>query len=113
LTNAVKFTNEGGSVTLSALIDEQGQMMINVVDNGIGIAPQDIAVAMAPFGQIESALSRKHQGTGLGLPLTKALVELHGGTLNLKSELGVGTTVTLIFPAAKVVKKPTNPDPIV
>jgi len=104
LTNAVKFTNEGGSVTLSAILDEQGRMMINVVDSGIGIAPKDIATAMAPFGQIESALSRKHQGTGLGLPLTKALVELHNGTFELKSELGVGTTVSLIFPASRIVK---------
>jgi PAS domain S-box-containing protein len=108
LTNAVKFTNEGGSVTLSAMLDEEDRMMINVVDSGIGIAPENIAVAMQPFGQIESSLSRKHQGTGLGLPLTKALVELHGGTLDLKSELGNGTTVSLVFPAARVVKKP-NP----
>ncbi|MDR3448258.1 MAG: ATP-binding protein [Alphaproteobacteria bacterium] len=102
LTNAVKFTSEGGSVTLSAMIDDAGRMNINVVDSGIGIAQKDIAVALAPFGQIESALSRKHQGTGLGLPLTKALVELHGGTLTLESELGVGTTVKLIFPAERV-----------
>jgi PAS domain S-box-containing protein len=105
LTNAVKFTPEGGSVTLSTMIDEDGSMSISVIDSGIGIAPDDIAVALAPFGQIESALSRKHQGTGLGLPLTKALVELHGGTLNLKSQLGSGTTITLIFPAARVVAK--------
>ncbi|MFA4995181.1 MAG: ATP-binding protein [Bdellovibrionales bacterium] len=103
LTNAIKFTNEGGSVTLSAILDDKGQMMINVVDSGIGIAPEDIAVALAPFGQIENALSRKHQGTGLGLPLTKALVELHNGTFELKSELGVGTTISLVFPASRVV----------
>lgn len=103
LTNAVKFTPEGGSVTLSAMINADGRMAINVIDSGIGIAPQDIAVALAPFGQIESALSRKHQGTGLGLPLTKALVELHGGTLDLISELGNGTTVSLSFPAERVV----------
>ncbi len=109
LTNAIKFTNEGGSVTLSAILDEQGRMMINVVDSGIGIAPKDIATALAPFGQIESALSRKHQGTGLGLPLTKALVELHNGTFELKSELGVGTTVSLIFPASRVVMNPEAP----
>ncbi len=103
LTNAIKFTNEGGSVTLSAIVDKEGQMIISVIDNGIGIAEKDIAVALAPFGQIESALSRKHQGTGLGLPLTRALVELHGGSFDLKSELGSGTTISLIFPASKVV----------
>ncbi|MDD3371052.1 MAG: ATP-binding protein [Alphaproteobacteria bacterium] len=105
LTNAVKFTNEGGIVMLSGRIDPQNRMVITVYDTGIGIAPKDVAVAMAPFGQIESSLSRKHQGTGLGLPLTKALVELHGGTLGLTSELGKGTTVTLTFPAARVVPK--------
>lgn len=109
LTNAVKFTNEGGSVTLSAMLDLEERMIINVVDTGIGIAPQDITTAMAPFGQIENALSRKHQGTGLGLPLTKALVELHGGTLELKSEKGNGTMVTLTFPATRVVKREAPP----
>jgi len=104
LTNAVKFTPEGGGVTLSAMMDADDRITISVIDSGIGIAPEDIAVALAPFGQIESALSRKHQGTGLGLPLTKALVELHGGTLDLKSELGVGTTVVLTFPTARVAK---------
>ena len=110
LTNAIKFTPENGSVILSALIDPRGDMRIIVIDTGIGIAPEDIQVALAPFGQIESALSRKHQGTGLGLPLTKALVELHGGILDLQSKLGEGTTVTLIFPASRVlaVKSPSS-----
>ena len=103
LTNAIKFTPEGGEVMLSALIDDAGNMRMILRDTGIGIAPADIAVALAPFGQIESALSRKHQGTGLGLPLTKALVELHGGVLDLQSKLGEGTTVTLIFPAERVL----------
>ncbi len=104
LTNAVKFTSEGGSVTLTARVNDHNQINITVTDTGIGIAPQDIAVALAPFGQIESALSRKHQGTGLGLPLTKALVELHGGTLDLQSELGKGTIVILLFPQDRVVR---------
>jgi signal transduction histidine kinase len=108
LTNAVKFTPEGGSVTLSAMIDERDRMILSVIDSGIGIAPQDIAVALTPFGQIESALSRKHQGTGLGLPLTKALVELHGGILELQSELGNGTTVKLTFPQERVITVPTT-----
>ena len=108
LTNAVKFTPEGGSVTISAMIDADGHMNLTVIDSGIGIAPQDIAVALAPFGQIESALSRKHQGTGLGLPLTKALVELHGGALNLTSEIGNGTTVTLTFQPERVVQNPVT-----
>jgi PAS domain S-box-containing protein len=105
LTNAIKFTPEGGHVTLSAGMDEFNRMSIKVEDTGIGIAPEDIPVALAPFGQIESALSRKNQGTGLGLPLTKALVELHGGVLDLQSKLGVGTVVTILFPTDRVVKK--------
>ncbi len=98
LTNAIKFISEGGDVTLSAGVEDDGRMCIYIEDTGIGIAPEDIAVALAPFGQIESALSRKHQGTGLGLPLTKALVELHDGVLDLQSTLGKGTIITLTFP---------------
>ena len=105
LTNAIKFTPEGGNVNLTARMDEFGRMCIIVQDTGIGISPEDIAVALAPFGQIESALSRKNQGTGLGLPLTKALVELHGGVLDLQSELGKGTTITVILPSDRVISK--------
>ena len=104
LTNAIKFTSEGGSVTFSARMDDENHMILSVIDSGIGIAPDDIAIALTPFGQIESALSRKHQGSGLGLPLTKALVELHGGTLDLQSELGNGTMVTLTFPVERAVR---------
>ena len=105
LTNAIKFTPEGGDVTLTARVDEQGRLCIEIKDTGIGIAVEDIPLALAPFGQIESALSRKHQGTGLGLPLTKALVELHDGILDLTSTLGAGTTITLLFPAIRVAGK--------
>lgn len=105
LTNAIKFTPEGGDVNLSVHMDEFNRMCIKVQDSGIGISAEDIPLALAPFGQIESALSRKNQGTGLGLPLTKALVELHGGVLDLQSKLGSGTVITLIFPAERVVAK--------
>jgi PAS domain S-box-containing protein len=105
LTNAIKFTPEGGSVSLDAAIDSFGRMRIMIEDTGIGMAPEDIPLALAPFGQIESALSRKNQGTGLGLPLTKALVELHSGVLDLQSKPGAGTTVTIILPAERVVAK--------
>ena len=105
LTNAIKFTPEGGNIFLTAHLDEFGRICISVQDTGVGMAPEDIPVAMAPFGQIESALSRKNQGTGLGLPLTKALVELHGGVLDLQSEVGKGTTVTIVLPAERVISK--------
>ncbi len=103
LTNAIKFTPEGGSVTLTALMDDLNRIIIKVEDTGIGMKPEDIPVALAPFGQIESVLSRKNQGTGLGLPLTKALVELHDGILSIDSEQGKGTTVTIAFPANRTV----------
>jgi len=109
LTNAIKFTPEGGVVTMEARIDEFGRMGITVRDTGIGMTPEDIPLALAPFGQIESALSRKSQGTGLGLPLTKALVELHGGVLDLQSMPGAGTTATVILPADRVVMPPAKP----
>ena len=64
-------------------------MVIKIEDTGIGMSADEIPIAMAPFGQIESALSRKNQGTGLGLPLTRALVELHGGTLDLQSQVSL------------------------
>jgi PAS domain S-box-containing protein len=112
LTNAIKFTPEGGAVSLTAGTDEYGRIYIKVEDTGIGIATEDIPVALAPFGQIESALSRKHQGTGLGLPLTKALVELHGGVLDLQSKVGEGTTVTVVFPADRVTARPPTPPPV-
>ena len=72
-------------------------------DTGIGIALIDIPKALAPFSQMDSDLNRKYEGTGLGLPLSKALAELHGGSLDLQSEVGVGTTVTVRFPAERSV----------
>jgi two-component system cell cycle sensor histidine kinase PleC len=99
LSNAVKFTPEDGKVTLTINEDAMnGKIFINVVDTGIGIAAKDISKAMAPFGQIDSSVSRRYEGTGLGLPLTKKLTELMGGTFEIKSEVGLGTTVELTFP---------------
>ena len=101
LSNAVKFTPAGGSVTVSAwenIADKS--VAVEVKDSGIGIAPKDISRAMAPFGQVDNALSRKYEGTGLGLPLTKKFVELMGGTFTIASELNVGTTVTFTLPKA-------------
>ena len=101
LSNAVKFTDRG-AVRIKAGIDRQGRLVISVTDTGVGIAHDDIARVMAPFGQVENALSRRHQGTGLGLPLTKLLAELHGGTFRLRSKAGLGTQATVTFPADRV-----------
>ena len=103
LSNAVKFTPEGGRVTLRVAVGPRRGFVIKVSDTGIGIAPDDIQRALAPFGQVDSALSRRFEGTGLGLPLTKALVEMHGGDFEIESTLDVGTTVTVRFPPRRIV----------
>lgn len=98
LSNSVKFTPEDGEVVLKVTVDTlENLVKIIVRDTGIGIAPKDISKAMSPFGQVDSALSRRYEGTGLGLPLTKKLTEIMGGLFDIQSEVGLGTTVTLTF----------------
>jgi signal transduction histidine kinase len=102
LSNAVKFSRQGGRVTVAARLTEAGALAVSVADQGIGMKPQDIPMALEPFRQIDNALSRPYEGTGLGLPLAKMLVEKHGGTLALESTLGTGTTVTVTLPAERL-----------
>jgi signal transduction histidine kinase len=109
LSNAIKFTNAGGRVALKICCHIDSGYLFQVVDTGIGIAFEDIPKTLAPFQQIDSSLNRKHEGTGLGLPLTKSLVEEHGGTLDMQSEVGVGTTVTVRFPVERIVSSPRGP----
>ncbi|MEM9600328.1 MAG: ATP-binding protein, partial [Pseudomonadota bacterium] len=104
-TNAIKFTPEGGTVTIQVEPKTTG-IMIHVTDTGIGISEEDIARLAQPFEQIDSQHSRKHEGTGLGLALSKSLVELHGGNLNISSQLGEGTTVTFTLPNEPIMKEP-------
>ena len=108
MSNAVKFTPAGGKVTLQVEIDEDGCISLIVSDTGIGISADDIPKVFTPFSQVDSSLSREHDGTGLGLPLTNSLVELHGGTIELESELGYGTIVTVRFPAERVLDDPAK-----
>jgi two-component system, cell cycle sensor histidine kinase PleC len=103
LSNAIKFTPSGGCVTVTAEPLAAGGIALTVTDTGIGLAPEDIPRALQPFRQIDNSLSRIHQGTGLGLPLAKALAELHGGTLAIESEPDRGTSVTVTFPPERVV----------
>jgi signal transduction histidine kinase len=103
LSNAVKFTPEGGCVTLSAGTNADGSISISVDDTGIGMSESEIALAMTQFGQVDSGLNRKHEGTGLGLPLTQGLVTLHGGTFAITSTKGVGTSVTITFPPERSI----------
>ncbi len=103
LSNASKFTPDGGSVRITADADEKHGMRIRVVDTGIGIAKKDFEKVLAPFGQVRDRTTRIIEGTGLGLPLTKTLVEKHGGELDLKSRPGKGTTITIRFPSDRLV----------
>jgi len=98
VSNAIKFTAAGGTVEIGAEALAEGGFRIRVSDTGIGIAAENIPVVLAPFGQVENDLTRKYEGTGLGLPLVKSLVELHGGRFELDSRLGEGTTVRAYFP---------------
>ncbi|MHA1113875.1 MAG: sensor histidine kinase, partial [Alphaproteobacteria bacterium] len=97
ISKAVKFTAAGGRIEIAA-VEEDGGVALAVADTGIGMAADDIAVALAPFGQVDGALNRRYDGTGLGLPLSKTLVELHGGRLEIESTLGAGTRVTVHLP---------------
>lgn len=101
LSNAIKFTASGGKVSIAASARE-GAAVISVADTGIGMAERDIPRALEPFGQISNALTRTHEGTGLGLPLSKSLIELHGGRFEISSAPNAGTTITITLPAAEV-----------
>jgi signal transduction histidine kinase len=105
LANAVKFTPRNGEVRVSSFA-APGGLAIQVADTGIGMAPEDIPRAMTIFGQVDSKVSRKHEGTGLGLPLAKHLADLHGGTLLIESEVNVGTKVTITLPVTRIVQGP-------
>jgi PAS domain S-box-containing protein len=102
LSNAVKFTPAGGRVGLTAGLETDGGYRLSVSDTGIGMSAADQEIALSPFGQVDSSLARRYEGTGLGLPLSKALVELHGGRLAIDSAPGEGTTVHVVLPASRV-----------
>jgi signal transduction histidine kinase len=99
LSNAIKFTPSGGQVGLTVEPAGDGGIAFSIRDTGIGIEPQNIEIALTPFGQVDARFARKYEGVGLGLPLSKRLVELHGGTLDISSALGVGTTVVVRLPS--------------
>ncbi len=103
LSNAVKFTDPGGRITVTARADAREGVSLSVADTGVGIPERDIERVLEPFTQVDTSFSRRHEGTGLGLALSRALVEHHGGTLSIDSEVGVGTVVTVRLPGERVV----------
>jgi signal transduction histidine kinase len=103
LTNAIKFTELGGSVTVSVECAVAGGVRFRVQDTGTGMTASEIEIALELFGQVDAGLARRHEGTGLGLPLARKLAELHGGSLTIESEKGRGTTVTVVLPATRMV----------
>ncbi|PCI01112.1 MAG: PAS domain-containing sensor histidine kinase [Alphaproteobacteria bacterium] len=110
LSNAIKFTPADGKITISSEYDGQGDLRVSITDTGVGIDETDIPKALSPFGQLDNALSRTNSGTGLGLTLVDSLVRLHGGRLELLSQKGIGTTVTLVVPEKRVAVKKKKSD---
>jgi PAS domain S-box-containing protein len=101
MSNAIRFTKPEGTVVVAALHTPEGGVAFEVRDTGLGMTPEELEIAMEPFGQVDARLAREHEGTGLGLPLTRRLTELHSGTLEFTSEKGRGTTVTVTLPASR------------
>ncbi len=104
LSNAVKFTPASGHITVSSRKNREGGLEIIVEDDGVGMNEQELAIALTPFGQAGTTLTRAHEGTGLGLPLASTLMQLHSGILKIKSEKNIGTSVQMIFPVERGVK---------
>jgi signal transduction histidine kinase len=107
LSNAVKFTPSGGRIDIACSSDASG-LTLSVQDSGIGIDETDLARVLQPFVQVDNKLSRRQEGTGLGLPLVKAMIEIHGGSLRLESQPGKGTTAWLTLPVDRVMSMPVE-----
>jgi signal transduction histidine kinase len=102
ISNGVKFTEAHGRIQIGSVLDKHGDLVISIRDTGIGIPPEQVQKMLEPFEQVANDLTRQNEGTGLGLPIAKALIELHGGELVLSSEVGVGTTAILRLPHSRV-----------
>jgi CheY-like chemotaxis protein len=119
LTNAVKFTNDGGEVSIEVQPDSANELIhFSVVDTGIGIAPENLSNLFQPFVQVESSYTRRYDGTGLGLSLVNRIVELHGGSVDVESEVGKGSRFTVTLPWKEVgeqgkVLSPSPPCPLI
>ncbi len=119
LSNAVKFTHGKGRITIETMARPDGYVSLTITDTGLGMTPQELEIAKRPFGQVESSLSRSNEGTGLGLPISIALVRLHGGSLRIDSQKGKGTRVSIDLPTQQLWERqqqspagPPVPQPI-
>jgi signal transduction histidine kinase len=108
LSNAVKFNNENGCVSVSATLNAQGDLVVSVRDTGCGIPVGHLDRVLEPFGQVEDHLTRENEGVGLGLPLARAMIGMHGGELTLTSEVGAGTLVEVTLPADRLRLTPAG-----
>jgi len=107
-SNAIKYTPNGGRITLFTNYDTDGTFRFSITDTGVGMNPDEINKALSPFGQLDNALDRSSSGVGLGLSLSKAIMDVHDGDIEILSEKAIGTTVTLIFPAQRTTKNNKN-----
>ena len=108
LGNAVKFTPDGGEVRIAATASSPGTALITVEDNGIGMSPEEVETALRPFGQVDSGFNKRHEGTGLGLPIAYALSKLHGGELRIVSAKAKGTRIEVKLPLASAPATTAN-----
>lgn len=99
LSNAVKFTPPGGQAMVTAMATTDGGLVVEIKDNGVGMSEQELEVAMTPFGQVDGSRTRWREGAGLGLPIARSLIDLHGGRMNIDSQKGKGTTVSVLLPS--------------
>ncbi|MBI2718976.1 MAG: sensor histidine kinase [Rhizobiales bacterium] len=110
LSNAVKFTPDGGRIRIECTLLQEGYAAISVTDTGVGMNPAEVETAMRPFGQVDTTFNKRHEGTGLGLPIAYALARLHSGDLRIESQKGAGTRVTVILPTVDATElEPDTP----
>jgi signal transduction histidine kinase len=111
VSNAIKFTSAGGEVHITAGLLPDGGIIVQIKDTGIGMTEDEIHVALTPFGQVDGSLTRWREGTGLGLPIARALVELHGGSVHIKSVKSKGTEVSIVLPGRHQVSVVSTNEP--
>lgn len=103
ISNAIKFTPHGGKVTIRAVATTDGGLVVEIMDTGVGMSEEELNIALTPFGQVDGSKTRWREGAGLGLPIARSLIDLHGGRIDIKSTKGQGTTVSVMLPSRHLV----------